>query len=450
LAQQQMISKDDLDEVQNWLMQKHFREARMGKLIFGPAIAIFSLCMLARGPGYWRLWVVVGMVAILGFRIAKSRHGCDPRDVPERMKKEKIWMPVMSCGILLITGAFDSPLLPMIGLFCFMFGTLAPRRLLKPFAIISAAAVIVLAGASSLELLPNIMPTIFGGGAHSPQPDKLIWWKAAFYLLSIAWTYKMSSAIRDVFRQIATDAIESRDEILRTHDAHTRELTAMTGELAHELKNPLANIKGLAVLISRDVQGKAAERLTVLQGEVDRLGGILQGFLTFSRPVVPLAQDEVELGELCEAVVALHEGVAHDGGVGLVTPHAEDVAHLRASCDARKIKQILINLVQNAIDASPRGTQVEIVPLPDASGGVRIEVRDRGPGIAASLRGHLFEPGMTTKEKGSGLGLALARALARQHGGEVALGDRDGGGSLAVLTLPRAPAFARPAEAATA
>jgi two-component system sensor histidine kinase HydH len=448
LAQQQMISKDDLDEVQNWLMQKHFREARMGKLILGPAIAVFSLAMLARGEGLWRLWIVLGIVAIAGFRIAASRHACDPHDVPERMAKEKVWLPVILCGILLITGAFDSPLLPMIGLFCFMFGTLAPRRLLKPFAIMSAAAILFLAAASSLELMPNIMPTIFGGGAHSPQPDKLIWWKAGFYVLAISWAYKMSSTIRDVFRQIATDAIESRDEILRTHDAHTRELTAMTGELAHELKNPLANIKGLAVLIGRDVQGKAAERLGVLQGEVDRLNGILQGFLTFSRPVVPLSQEEVEMGELCDSVRALHEGVAHDGGVTLVTPRAEEVAHLRASCDSRKVKQILINLVQNAIDASPRGTQIELVPLPDASGGVRIEVRDRGPGIAASLRGHLFEPGMTTKEKGSGLGLALARALARQHGGEVALGDREGGGSLAVLTLPRAPAFVRPVEAA--
>src|SRR4029450_8476251 len=98
----------------------------------------------------------------------------------------------------------------------------------------------------------------------------------------------------------------------------------MTGELAHELKNPLANMKGLAVLISRDVHGKAAERLGVLQGEIDRLGGIPQGFLTFSRPVVPLSQEEVELGELCETVLALHEGVAHDGGLALVTPAADE------------------------------------------------------------------------------------------------------------------------------
>jgi signal transduction histidine kinase len=76
---------------------------------------------------------------------------------------------------------------------------------------------------------------------------------------------------------------------------------------------------------------------------------------------------------------------------------------------------------------------------PGTDGGARLEVRDRGPGISESVRAHLFEPGSTTKDRGTGLGLALARGLARQHGGELTLEDRDSGGCTAVLTLPARP-----------
>ncbi len=448
MAPQQLISKEDLDEVQRWMIQKRLSSLRLGKLIFGPAIGFFVLSVLARGGGWWRLFVLLGVAGVIGWRVLMARHTCDPRDVPQRMAKEKLWVPILLGAVMLVTGAFDSPLLPALALLCFMFGTLAPTSALVPLSLLSAAVVIFLALASGLGFIPDLMPSILGGGSRSPQPDSLLCWKAGFMVFAIAWAAKMSSTIRSVFRQIATDAIESRDEVLRSHDAHTRELTTLTGELAHELKNPLANMKGLAVLISRDVHGKAAERLGVLQGEIDRLGGIVQSFLTFSRPLVPLCQEEVELGELCESVLALHEGMAHDSGVALATRKPGGAATVYASCDERKVKQILINLVQNAIEASPRGTAVELVPLASMPEGARIEVRDRGAGISASIRDRLFQPGMTTKEKGSGLGLALARALARQHGGDVALVDRDGGGSVAVLTLPRAPAAHCPGEAA--
>jgi signal transduction histidine kinase len=115
-------------------------------------------------------------------------------------------------------------------------------------------------------------------------------------------------------------------------------------------------------------------------------------------------------------------------------------------CDARKVKQVLINLVQNALDASAAGGAVEIeVPEP-LGGAARVLVLDRGPGVDPAVAGRAFDPGVTSKASGSGLGLTIARALARQHGGDVDLGPRDGGGSAAVLRLP-ADAAAAPAQA---
>ena len=435
----QLISKEDLDEVQHWMIEKRFSSFSWGRVIVAPAILVFLLAMLARGGGTWRLWVLGGAAVLIAWRAYMMRRCRGDRDSHQKHEREKQWMPIVIGVVLLVTGGLDSPMLPMMALFVFLAGTLAPPHILVRFAGLAMAVIVFLGLASALGFIPHLMPTIFGGGSTSPQPTALVYWKMGAFLFAIYWGAFVASNVRHVFRQIAVDAIDARDEILRGHDAHTRELTTLTGELAHELKNPLANMKGLAVLISRDVHGgKAAERLGVLQGEIDRLNGIVQGFLTFSRPLIPLSQEEVELGELCDGVVALHEGLAHFEDVAIIARPSGEPGGVHASCDPRKVKQILINLVQNALEASPAGAAVEIVPIATDTG-ARVEVRDRGPGIDKSMRQHLFEPGMTTKERGSGLGLALARALARQHGGDVSLEDREGGGSVAILTLPREP-----------
>ena len=111
------------------------------------------------------------------------------------------------------------------------------------------------------------------------------------------------------------------------------------------------------------------------------------------------------------------------------------------TCDPQKAKQALLNLVQNALDATPDGGAVEIrTALPDDATAV-IQVLDDGPGLAPAIVGRLFVPGVTTKERGSGLGLVVARSIAEQHGGRLALANRAGGGCVATLTMPRrAPA----------
>jgi signal transduction histidine kinase len=105
-------------------------------------------------------------------------------------------------------------------------------------------------------------------------------------------------------------------------------------------------------------------------------------------------------------------------------------------CDRRKVQQILINLVQNAIDASPDGGEVRINLAAEGEEGV-VRVLDRGHGIPAELKERVFDAGVTTKARGSGLGLTIVRLLAEQHGGSVRLYDREGGGSVAELRLLR-------------
>jgi len=106
-----------------------------------------------------------------------------------------------------------------------------------------------------------------------------------------------------------------------------------------------------------------------------------------------------------------------------------------ARCDPRKVRQILINLVQNALDASPTTAAVE-VEATAGPGVARVRVLDRGRGPDPTLGDAVFSPGVTTKARGSGLGLTIARALARQHGGDLVLSTRPGGGAVAELILP--------------
>jgi signal transduction histidine kinase len=126
----------------------------------------------------------------------------------------------------------------------------------------------------------------------------------------------------------------------------------------------------------------------------------------------------------------MHEGTARERNIRLAVKADEQPVR----CDPRKIKQAVINLVQNALEASPADGVVEI----RIEGGdvVRAAVLDRGPGIEANLGDKIFEPGVTTKARGSGLGLTIARALVRQHGGDVTLEPREGGGTVATMQLP--------------
>ena len=344
--------------------------------------------------------------------------------------------PVVLIAVLIgapifASGGFDSPALPIIIPLCFFYGTIASPRVLVAVTLSYVGVVALLALISAQGLIDDLMPVVFGGGSGLPASPPLLYAKAVGVAFTLGWAALVAHLVQEVFRKVFSEALDARDEVLKSHDEHTRELTALSGELAHELKNPLANVRGLAVLVGRDVHGKGVERLEVLQHEVERMEEILHDFLTFSRPLSPLNAEVVDLPSLCASVLTLHEGVAASKGMRLSSPPTVGV-----SCDPRKVKQILINLVQNALEASPPGAEVELVVRAEPGHDVVVEIRDRGTGLSPAVRERLFEPGTTTKARGTGLGLALARGLARQHGGDLTLENREDGGCVASLRLP--------------
>ncbi len=199
----------------------------------------------------------------------------------------------------------------------------------------------------------------------------------------------------------------------------------MAAGVAHEIKNPLASIKGAAQLVQRDLEGRQivdgpAEYLKLVVGEVDRLNGVIEDFLSFARPREPRFQD-VSLNEIVEGVLKLQETALPPG----VELRRELDANLPVvSADAELLKQALINVLQNAVEACGEkgAVTVRTRSLPEAMRWYEvIEVEDTGPGVPLDDMERVFQPFHTTKTRGTGLGLAIAARVLDAHKGLIAV-----------------------------
>jgi len=157
---------------------------------------------------------------------------------------------------------------------------------------------------------------------------------------------------------------------------------------------------------------------------------ILKEYLSFSRPIQVLRPQVVSLGALADDVVSAMEGRAANARVAL--RRRGDAA---VEADSRKLKDALFNLLGNALEATPAGGTVE-VQIEEADQTVRISVRDSGRGMPKEVLERLGTPFFTTREEGTGLGVAVARAAFTQHGGSLVYASEPGRGTTALGTLP--------------
>jgi len=213
----------------------------------------------------------------------------------------------------------------------------------------------------------------------------------------------------------------------------------LSASLAHEIRNPLASISGAAGILSRGQASLQSQQecLEIMTKESQRLNKLLTNFLRFARPQLPRVQ-EIAAGDLLRSVALLAQHAATESGVSLASE--SDDALLR--CDPEQIKQLLLNLLLNAIQASPEaGTVTVRGRLRTArDGGYRIEVSDEGEGISSEATDRIFEPFFTTKPTGTGLGLAIASTIASQHNAVLTCTRNQPKGTLFALELKHAPA----------
>jgi two-component system sensor histidine kinase HydH len=247
----------------------------------------------------------------------------------------------------------------------------------------------------------------------------------------VAIHFVMDASLVDLRKKLERSSLEARAELLAVHADRLRELATMQGALAHELKNPLASIRGLAGLMEL-VPERAPERLAVLQKEILRMQEMLEAMLSFSRPLTPLAPEPTNAQTLMISAAELHEGPAAGKQLRL---DSSQVLPAELVGDPRKIKQMILNLLGNAIEASARGATIELFAGRQGEK-VVLGVHDRGPGVSPELLPRIDQPGVTTKDEAPGLGLTIVRSLAQQHGGSLLLCNRDGGGLSATVELP--------------
>jgi PAS domain S-box-containing protein len=217
---------------------------------------------------------------------------------------------------------------------------------------------------------------------------------------------------------------------------------ALTTGLAHEIRNPLNAAKlQLELLIRRsrrststEAQAQLIEPAELVKSEIDRLSSLLDEFLDLARPR-PLQRKACSVAELFSSVLKLEEPVAQHAHAVLSAHVAPE--DLTVHCDPDKLKQVLINLVGNAVDAVRERKHGKVELCGELEGShVVISVKDDGPGVPSEILDSAFKPFITTKPAGTGLGLAIVHKIVTQHGGYAELSLLAEGGTVARFFLP--------------
>jgi two-component system sensor histidine kinase PilS (NtrC family) len=235
---------------------------------------------------------------------------------------------------------------------------------------------------------------------------------------------------------IARDITERRELQERVMRAERlADLGRIAAGIAHEVRNPLGAILNAATLLRRDVAlgEEDTTLLNVILEEVDRLGRVVGDVLTFGRPGDP----ELAPSDLGQLLLDTVRAFRCDERLGQRTRiHISAAPDLpRLETDANQLRQVVWNVLKNAVEASDPGGQVEISAA-IRGGRVSVVISDHGSGMTPEMRSRAFEPFATTKADGTGLGLAIVQGIVERHGGTTHIESEPGAGTRFTIELP--------------
>ena len=265
--------------------------------------------------------------------------------------------------------------------------------------------------------------------------------KAVQLLTSFASQAGMAVENAEVYAQLA-DKIQELEEAYQKlqqaqDDLLKSERLAVVGEMsahmAHEIRNPLTTIGGFARAIAKGTKpNRVQANARVVVEEVERLEKLLADTLSFTRPTPPDLKP-TDMNQLVEDVFGLFKGVLHEDRVLVQKQMEPDLPGVVA--DPAQMKQVLLNLIQNALQAMPGGGSLKVSTL-RSEGAVEVSVSDTGTGIPSETLNQIFDPFFTTKASGSGLGLAISRKIVEDHGGDISIESKQSTGATVTIRLP--------------
>lgn len=226
--------------------------------------------------------------------------------------------------------------------------------------------------------------------------------------------------------------LEATEDRLRTKE-RLASLGELSAGIAHEIRNPLGIISSSAQLLEGEVtNADSRQLLDIIREESARLNGLITDFLIFGRQLEPQRQN-CDLAALVERILERLRTTAEQKGVSLC--FQRDCQNCEALVDVDMMQQVLLNLLLNALDATPSQGEITVI-VTSAENRIEILVRDNGCGIQPALQEKIFNPFFTTKSHGTGLGLANAYKILESHDGSLTVHSVPGEGSTFTLSLP--------------
>lgn len=237
-----------------------------------------------------------------------------------------------------------------------------------------------------------------------------LWLRSLIGVLATVSVFGFAMAWRNLTR---TSELEVRLALASQQNLHLKEMNLAAAGLAHETRNPLNIVRGLAQMISRreDVPNEIRQKTGEIIEETDRVTAQLNEFINYSRPR-EVRRSAVALGAVVAEVARALNYDLEEKGIQFQVKGEP----LTIEADEQMLRQVLFNLLLNAIQAVPRGGLIEIAAQKSNGAEAMLEVRDNGPGVPPERRAEIFKPYFTTQDKGTGLGLAVVHQIVLAHG----------------------------------
>lgn len=312
------------------------------------------------------------------------------------------------------------------------------------------AAFLSILGYTEDELYQRTLSDILGDRADQDEDIRRVLEEGAFLFGERIWRRRNGSPIpvevavnrmyhqgREVLCMLIRDITERKR--MEQYLIQTERMTAMgqlAATLAHEINNPLHSIWTMLELVTDFPvsEGEKKEYLGAIRREVRRLMTLTRHVLEFARPLEQEAVP-IHLVEPLRYALSLADRRLRDHNIRVSLKVSDDLPPVLGSSD--QLAQVFLNLILNAVDSMPEGGRLEIHAAAQGRE-VILTFTDSGPGIPSEVLEHLFEPFVTTKKDGTGLGLAVSQSIIRRHGGAITATNAPQGGAVFTITLPAA------------